>query len=181
MGSKFCGGCNQERPVEAFGKRVKSKDGLQTQCKECMYKAQRVWLKKRPEKTVEYNAIARKRMKQRYIEDSGHRERVKARVRAWKQLHPEQRKNTDRRAWLKNAYGLTLAQFETKCHVQNNKCGCCGEELKKPCVDHDHVTGQVRDLVCYGCNIRLQSKEKLLQALAYLRRHEGAEASTDVA
>lgn len=72
------------------------------------------------------------------------------------------RKKLDKRKKLKSRYGLTLQDFERKLAEQDNKCGCCGDEFeidgkksKAPCVDHDHKSQQVRDILCSRCNIAL--------------------------
>ena len=42
-------------------------------------------------------------------------------------------------------------------------------------VDHDHLTGKLRDLLCHHCNLLLgnaqDSVERLRLAIAYLQRH----------
>ena len=65
-----------------------------------------------------------------------------------------------RKKKLLKLYGLTLEQFELKLLSQDGKCACCfrgmtleGKNSKKICVDHDHDTGQVRDLLCGRCNL----------------------------
>lgn len=57
-------------------------------------------------------------------------------------------------------------------------CGICGQ-LPKPgrrlSIDHDHITGLVRGLLCPRCNVALgglgDTIEGLEAALSYLRRH----------
>lgn len=63
------------------------------------------------------------------------------------------------------SYGLTRPQFETMMSNQNNKCVLCerimNEESKQVVnVDHDHVTGVIRGLLCSWCNWTLGSIEK---------------------
>lgn len=51
-------------------------------------------------------------------------------------------------------------------------CHICGDENKKLHIDHDHLTGQVRGLLCFDCNTgigKLQhDKSILLAAVIYL-------------
>ena len=79
-------------------------------------------------------------------------------------------------------YGISLPQYKTLLHKQNGVCAIC----KKPetllrngvtqplSVDHDHVTGKVRGLLCRACNLMLglsdESPTNLLSAIRYLIR-----------
>lgn len=60
---------------------------------------------------------------------------------------PEKQK--DRK--LQERYGLTLVQYNEMCLKQEQKCKICGIEQKLH-VDHDHLTGKIRGLLCNGCN-----------------------------
>jgi hypothetical protein len=78
-----------------------------------------------------------------------------------------------RKAKLKNKYGLTLELYNAMIATQDNKCVIC---LKHPKsyfeVDHDHVTGKVRGLLCGDCNRALglfrDNTESLARAVDYL-------------
>ena len=85
-----------------------------------------------------------------------------------------------RDAHLQRNYGITLADFNRMVLSQGSKCACCGTD--KPggkhnqwCVDHDHVTGVDRELLCKDCNIVLglveDSPEHLHRLLAYIAKH----------
>lgn len=57
-------------------------------------------------------------------------------------------------------YGITAAQFAEKLLAQGGKCACCGlafnmegKASEKACVDHNHTSGEVRDLLCGRCNL----------------------------
>jgi len=50
---------------------------------------------------------------------------------------------------------LTPAQHAEMLNNQHGVCAICGkiQKGKRPLVvDHDHETGKVRGLLCYGCN-----------------------------
>jgi hypothetical protein len=57
-------------------------------------------------------------------------------------------------------YGLTLAEHQAMLDEQQGKCLLCGappnpngvRAASRLHVDHDHVTGMVRALLCNGCN-----------------------------
>lgn len=63
---------------------------------------------------------------------------------------------------LMSRYGITLEQYEEILKAQNGVCAVCfrpprGKLLS---VDHDHVTGFVRGLLCNGCNLRVIGKHR---------------------
>lgn len=57
-------------------------------------------------------------------------------------------------------YGLTLEEHRALRDAQGGVCAICGNPetntyrgvLRRLSVDHSHVTGQVRGLLCNGCN-----------------------------
>lgn len=71
---------------------------------------------------------------------------------------------------LKRKYGITQFQFLKLLESQNNRCGVCDTELvqdtpalrlgskragNEACVDHNHITGEVRGILCFRCNTAL--------------------------
>lgn len=76
-------------------------------------------------------------------QEYGRRERAK--------LTPEKR----RAQKLKWSYGLTTEAFLKLKTQQRNSCAICGTVFRNESdaqVDHDHLTGEVRGLLCMGCN-----------------------------
>jgi len=50
-------------------------------------------------------------------------------------------------------YGLTEEQYNYMVSSQNNMCAICNNPSHKTLhIDHDHVTGKVRGLLCSNCN-----------------------------
>lgn len=78
---------------------------------------------------------------------------------------------------LKANYNLTPQAFEYKLEAQSNCCAICQTSFAdtKPCVDHNHETGKVRDLLCGKCNSGiglLRDDPRICQEAArYLARH----------
>lgn len=70
-------------------------------------------------------------------------------------------------------HGLTLDQFHALAEQQDFGCAICAECEKPFNVDHDHVTGRVRGLLCGGCNRGLgqfsDDVDKLRKAVTYLQ------------
>lgn len=65
--------------------------------------------------------------------------------------------------------------YATLLHRQNNKCAICKEEFKhldKHAIDHDHVTGNIRGLLCGTCNKLLgcarDNKDTIRNMIKYL-------------
>jgi hypothetical protein len=68
---------------------------------------------------------------------------------------------------LRTRFGITLTQYDEMLAKQHGVCAICfqpettlykrnGIEKAKPLsVDHDHVTGRVRGLLCFRCNAYL--------------------------
>ncbi|HEX6796635.1 MAG TPA: endonuclease domain-containing protein [Ktedonobacterales bacterium] len=81
-----------------------------------------------------------------------------------------------RRLDLKAKYNLTLQDFDAMLAAQQGKCAICGVGDQKLVVDHNHVTGQVRRLLCHLCNAMIGCAREdpaiLLAGAAYLRTHE---------
>lgn len=76
-------------------------------------------------------------------------------------------------------YNLTVEQHAKLLADQGGCCAICHKppQGKRPlAVDHNHKTGKVRQLLCYGCNRALhvlESVELLFRAMEYLKRHGG--------
>lgn len=53
-------------------------------------------------------------------------------------------------------YGITKEQFDKMLEAQHGVCAICHTEWgvgrKGPFIDHDHITGAVRGLLCNSCN-----------------------------
>jgi|SRR6185369_1547631 len=70
---------------------------------------------------------------------------------------------------LKREYGITLADYNAMLRRQAHRCAICRRpetvrikrtgELKRLAVDHDHVTGAVRGLLCHRCNVLVWALE----------------------
>lgn len=67
-----------------------------------------------------------------------------------------------------------------KLAAQNGLCAICGGPPGKRSlnVDHDHVSGNVRDLLCATCNVGIgvmrDNPDLLRKAADYIERHRAA-------
>ena len=93
-----------------------------------------------------------------------HQSQQTVNMRHWRASHPVQA--------LMTRYGASASQYQTFLEQQNGRCAIC-KEKKKLEVDHDHATGNVRGLLCHGCNAGIgrlrDSPVLLINALAYLQ------------
>jgi hypothetical protein len=91
----------------------------------------------------------------------------------------ECRKKLNKHNRLKGRYGMTVSEFETKLTDQKGQCACCDDELqiegsksRYPCVDHNHRTNEIRDILCTRCNLALgylkDSSVRAIKAMKYL-------------
>ena len=66
-----------------------------------------------------------------------------------------QKASAQEKRWIKT-YGITAQEYDLIYAEQNGRCFLCrratGAGKKKLSVDHDHVTGMVRGLLCTPCN-----------------------------
>jgi hypothetical protein len=116
------------------------------------------------------------RNKKTGVRHSSCKECDKARVKARHQANPERTRNND----LKRNYGITLKEHQQMFDQQQGVCAICKSEgdgkWKKLCVDHDHKTGKVRQLLCRRCNMILgqayDDKGLFSEFILYLDRHE---------
>lgn len=93
----------------------------------------------------------------------------------------EHRKIYGKKWRLKREFGLTLDQYEIMLEKQGGTCAICDQppqdtgHVRSLCVDHDHDTGKIRELLCSNCNKALGSFKDsptiLKQAAAYLEKH----------
>jgi hypothetical protein len=84
-----------------------------------------------------------------------------------------------RNSQIKCKYGITLEQYNEMFIIQNGCCSICGRhqnEFKKALhVDHDHITGNVRGLLCTNCNTILgmahDEVDLLKNVIDYIERY----------
>lgn len=72
-------------------------------------------------------------------------------------------------------YGITVEDYANMLVQHVGKCGICSRPFSRsPHIDHDHVTGKVRGLLCYPCNSGIgqfqDNIETLKNAIAYLEK-----------
>lgn len=144
-----CYKCGLVKPRTAFVADKSRSTGIASACKECNARDARRWRK-------EY----------------GHARRFRA---------------SSTKSHLKREYSITLEEYDVLFEGQNRCCAICGKPERAMyrgsprhlAVDHDHITGQIRGLLCFRCNILLghvgEDVDLLLKHITYLRRHNAAQ------
>lgn len=99
----------------------------------------------------------------------------------WAKRHPDRVRNQN----LKTCYGIGLKEFNEMLKLQDNHCAVCmsvdsgpgrkNPEKREPLfVDHDHVTGKIRGLLCRTHNTALgllqDDLEVLTKMAAYISK-----------
>jgi hypothetical protein len=84
-------------------------------------------------------------------------------------------------------YGLTIEQYDALFAEQGGMCAICTKPesarrikgTRPLSVDHNHLTGQIRGLLCSNCNRALglfgEDTDIMKRAIYYLRAGENAE------
>lgn len=88
-----------------------------------------------------------------------------------------QNKDIYRNSRYKNAYGISLEEYNKRLKIQKGVCAVCNTVCstgRALAVDHNHTTGEVRGLLCSTCNRGLgyfKDDINLLQnAIGYLEK-----------
>ena len=101
----------------------------------------------------------------------GYENRCKACKNAKAMEDKEGRRRRSYKYNLKKNYGMTLEDYDRMSEEQGHVCAVCkqGPDRDRFVVDHNHDTGEVRGLLCNGCNTclgQLKDNPDLLRAAA---------------
>ena len=115
--------------------------------------------------------ICHKRRNKKFTDNLTEEQRLNRnlRVRKWRENNKDYVKN----AKLKFCFGISLEEYKSILLSQGNKCAICGklQEEKYFAVDHNHITGEVRGILCSRCNRSLGWYEKCKEGIeSYLKK-----------
>lgn len=100
---------------------------------------------------------------------------------------PDEYKAAQNRKWLlKKKFGLSLEEYQARFDAQGGVCMICKQpetstsgryrNSRQLAVDHNHETGQMRDLLCMKCNTAIgmlnENLDLLKTAIEYLEKWE---------
>lgn len=147
---KQCTGCNTRKELDAFPRRAKGKHGRDSKCQVCHNESVTTWRAENKERWGRYMKEYRKKNADRIRE-------------------------SDRRRWLMTKYGITPKEYDELLVKHDSNCHVCHKpSFGRLIVDHDHVTGQIRGLLCHGCNLGIghlqDDPEVMASALDYVRK-----------
>ena len=193
---KRCSRCQVTKPLDAFYRSSQSPDGRQGHCKACNRDGLRERAARRPRKL-------RKRVeappgfkhcpgcKQIKPLEAFCNNRSSGDGKAFycKECHNARGSESRQRLYggtrhyhLMRRYGVGDAEVAAMIEAQGGVCLICKGPLDRPHVDHDHVTGKVRGVLCFNCNAGLgkfrDNVEIVERALAYLRGHDSEAEKT---
>lgn len=154
-------------------------------CKLCQQKYQKQWYQNNRQKVLQqsndyyYNNIEKIKVRQKKYNRKWYYENRECVIQRVKDCNNSFSENYRHNILLNNNYGITRNDYDEILERQKGVCAICGsntsgsERYKNFCVDHNHVTGEIRGLLCQKCNIGLgnfkDSIELLEEAIKYLK------------
>jgi len=136
--TKKCSLCGYRKPLESYYTNKKSKDGLTARCADCCRLANAEYRACNVETVAKRKADYRRR----------NRDMLRAYYRRYDEAHREERRI---KAKLYK-YGLTRDEYVALLKTAGGKCQICKQKCDKLQIEHCHVSGTVRGLVCRRCN-----------------------------
>lgn len=86
--------------------------------------------------------------------DPSYHHKNRERMAAYRRANPEHSREIIRRSALKRNFGITPEDYNRLLKKQSDVCRICNESDhdRRLAVDHDHLTGRIRGLLCKKCN-----------------------------
>ena len=160
---KVCAVCHEPKPFTDFYRAAGMKDGHRSECKACNLAARRAKYAENPRPYIDRVLKWQRANREQYLQ----------RLREYNRTPAKQVSN--RKSHLKRKYGITLEEFDALLAAQGGGCAICGR-TDADNVDHDHVTGRVRGILCFNCNVAIghvaEDEDRLAAAMAYVARDD---------
>lgn len=153
---KKCTKCNVIKPFSEFSANKSRSDGKRSECKACF---------------LDYLRRRRK--------DPNSTKRITSPL----EIRKKNRSVMERRSRIKRTYGITEEEYLAKLAAQGGVCAICGKaetalsrngHTAPLSIDHDHKTGEIRELLCRNCNSQVAALENwpyFEAGLAYIIKH----------
>jgi hypothetical protein len=160
---KICKVCGVAKPLDDFYVNKGGRDGRRPECKACNLAVRRAKYAENPRPYIDRVLKWQRENRDRYLE----------RLRDYNGTPAK--KLSNRKSHLKRKYGLTIEEYDALLATQGGGCAICGNPDADN-VDHDHVTGKVRGILCFNCSVAIghiaDDLDRLLLAFAYLDRDD---------
>lgn len=101
----------------------------------------------------------------------------KAYRKEWRAINQDKVRESNAKYYYLGRYEASFEQKKTQLEKQDGKCALCANSLTilKSHWDHNHTTGQLREVLCRSCNMGIglfkEDVGRLKAAIAYLDRH----------
>lgn len=106
---------------------------------------------------------------------ASHKEEVKEKQREYMKTHKRKCQlpyEVARERGLLNKYGISVSEYDLMYVTQDGKCAICKKHCDVLYIDHNHLTRQVRGLLCHKCNVGIgmlhDDKGLVFNAFLYL-------------
>src|SRR4051812_27777463 len=163
--TKICRDCGESKSLEEFSPSKKNRDGRVTYCRPCLrireaaYRdAARGGPPRRPEAVREGHKRCPACKAELPLAEFGKNRSTRDGLNSYcfschnmKTRESRERAGGSRGYHLKRRYGITREQFAGMVEQQGGLCAICGIRSAEH-VDHDHMTGRVRGVLCFNCN-----------------------------
>lgn len=125
MTGKICTKCGIEKDLTSYHPDKRNKNGLSACCRDCYSNFRKIHYQNNKDKYKERLTIYRTANRDKCAQ--------------WAR---------------KSNYGITEEQYQQMVLDQENKCAFCKKESHRTLyVDHCHITGLIRRLLCNTCNV----------------------------
>jgi hypothetical protein len=144
----------------------------------------RKWRRKNPEKASKQSKLYRIRNKEKIkISNKKYREENNEYLQKINKEWYNENKEKVRDVQLNRTFGITLEEYNELLNKQNGVCSICGDpptiDQKKFSIDHDHITGKIRGILCRGCNVGIghfkDDPELLRKAINYIKNFRNSQ------
>jgi hypothetical protein len=154
METKQCSKCKEVKSTSEFYKNKQQKSGLHPCCKKCFLLQCKKYYNKKKEKCKEQ----KRQYSLKYIRKN------KEKVNNYRLIYN---------------YGIDVTGYNQLFFEQNGRCAICkkhqSELNKKLSVDHNHILGKIRGLLCPRCNHALglldENIETIKELLNYVQKY----------
>jgi Recombination endonuclease VII len=134
--------------------------------------------RRRPFTSSERKIRQKERMYEYYLSN---KDKLNSRSREWLEKNREYKKEYQRNRNYLNEHKITLEEAKLMLKNQNNRCAICEELISiggvlGAHVDHNHITNEIRGILCHNCNNGLghfrDNINTLLKAISFLKRRK---------